>query len=50
MIVSYITTKGSHNVKTLIYKDTKLYNDQRNAQVLNLFIHLLLPYMFWAFF
>jgi hypothetical protein len=24
----------------------KLYNDQRNAQVLNLFIYLILPYMF----
>jgi hypothetical protein len=28
----------------------KLYNDQRNAHVFNLFIHLLLPYMFQAFF
>jgi hypothetical protein len=28
----------------------KLYNDQRNAQVCNLFIYLLLPYMFRAFF
>jgi hypothetical protein len=28
----------------------KLYNDQRNAQGFNLFIHLLLPYMFRAFF
>jgi hypothetical protein len=28
----------------------KLYKDQRNAQVLNLFIDLLLPYMFRAFF
>jgi hypothetical protein len=28
----------------------KLYNDQRNAQVLNLFIYLLLPYMFRASF
>jgi hypothetical protein len=28
----------------------KLYNDQRIAQVLNLFIYLLLPYMFRAFF
>jgi hypothetical protein len=27
-----------------------LYNDQRNAQVFNLFIYLLLPYMFRAFF
>jgi hypothetical protein len=28
----------------------KLYNDQRKAQVFNLFIYLLLPYMFRAFF
>jgi hypothetical protein len=28
----------------------KLYNDQRNVQVCNLFIYLLLPYMFRAFF
>jgi hypothetical protein len=28
----------------------KLYNDQRNAQVFNLFIYLHLPYMFRAFF
>jgi hypothetical protein len=28
----------------------KMYNDQRNAQVFNLFINLFLPYMFWAFF
>jgi hypothetical protein len=28
----------------------KLYNDQRNAQVFNLFIYLLLPYMFQTFF
>jgi hypothetical protein len=28
----------------------KLYNDQRDAQVFNLFIYLLLPYMFRAFF
>jgi hypothetical protein len=28
----------------------KLYNGQRNAQVFNLFIYLLLPYMFRAFF
>jgi hypothetical protein len=28
----------------------KLYNDQRNAQVFNLFTYLLLPYVFWAFF
>jgi hypothetical protein len=28
----------------------EFYNDQRNAQVLNLFIYLLLPYTFRAFF
>jgi hypothetical protein len=28
----------------------KLYKDQRNAQVFNLFVYLLLPYMFRAFF
>jgi hypothetical protein len=27
----------------------KLYNDQHNAQVFNLFTYLLLPYMFRAF-
>jgi hypothetical protein len=26
----------------------KLYNDQRNAKVFNLFTYLLLPYMFQA--
>jgi hypothetical protein len=28
----------------------KLYNDHINAQVFNVFIYLLLPYMFRAFF
>jgi hypothetical protein len=28
----------------------KLYNDQLNAQVFNLFIYLILPYMFRGFF
>jgi hypothetical protein len=28
----------------------KLYFDQRNARVFNLFIYLLVPYMFRAFF
>jgi hypothetical protein len=32
-----------------INTDYQLYNDQRNAQVLNLFIYLLLPYMFRGF-
>jgi hypothetical protein len=38
----------------LCFKDReflmKLYNDQSNAKVLNLFIYLLLPYMFRDFF
>jgi hypothetical protein len=33
-----------------VYFGIKLYNHQRNAQVFNLFINLLLPYMFRAFF
>jgi hypothetical protein len=28
----------------------KLYDEQRNAQVFNLSIYSLLPYIFWAFF
>jgi hypothetical protein len=31
-------------------QEMKLYNDQPNAQVFNLLIYLLLPYMFRAFF
>jgi hypothetical protein len=33
-----------------VYFGMKLYNDQRNVQVFNLFINLLLLYMFRAFF
>jgi hypothetical protein len=33
-----------------VHFEMKLYNDQHNAQVFNLFIYLLLPYMFRAFF
>jgi hypothetical protein len=33
-----------------VYFGMKLYNDQRNAQVFNLFIYLLLPYMFRVLF
>jgi hypothetical protein len=36
-------------VKT-VHFGMKLYNDLRNAQIYNLFINLLLPYMFLAFF
>jgi hypothetical protein len=32
--------------RTVLHFGMKLYNDQRNAQVLNLFIYLLPPYMF----
>jgi hypothetical protein len=51
---------GSHDVEKKVYyeyeagllitQSMRLYNDQRNAQVFNLFIYLLLPYMFRAFF
>jgi hypothetical protein len=33
-----------------VYFGMKLYNDQRNVQVFDLFIYLRLPYMFRAFF
>jgi hypothetical protein len=36
-------------VRTVHFR-MKLYNDQHNVQVFNLFIYLLLPYMFRAFF
>jgi hypothetical protein len=32
-----------------VHFEMKLYNDQRNAPVFNLFIYSLLPYMFRAF-
>jgi hypothetical protein len=41
---------NSDNVVKTVHFGMKLYNDQRNAQVFNLFIYLLLPYMFRAFF
>jgi hypothetical protein len=37
-------------VVSTVHFGMKLYNDQRNAQVFNLFIYLLLSYMFRAFF
>jgi hypothetical protein len=37
-------------VVTTVHSGIKLYNDQRNAHVFKLFIYLLLPYMFRAFF
>jgi hypothetical protein len=43
------TTMTLHNM-CVIHYFLKLYNEQRNAQVFNLFIYLLLPYMFRAFF
>jgi hypothetical protein len=33
-----------------VHFEMKLYNDQRNAHVFNLFIYLLLPYMFGLYF
>jgi hypothetical protein len=36
-------------VKT-VHFGMKMYNDQRNAQVFNLFIYLLMPFMVRAFF
>jgi hypothetical protein len=33
-----------------VHFEIKLYGEQSNAQVFNLFIYLLLPYMFRAFF
>jgi hypothetical protein len=33
-----------------VYFGMKSYNDQRNAKVFNLFMYLLLPYIFRAFF
>jgi hypothetical protein len=40
---------GFYVVRT-VHFGMKLYNDQRNAQVFNSFIYLLLPYRFRAFF
>jgi hypothetical protein len=37
-------------VVSTVHLEMKLYNDRRNAQVFNLFIYLLLPYIFLAFF
>jgi hypothetical protein len=37
-------------VESTVHFGIKLYNDQRNAQIFRLFIYLLLPYMFRAFF
>jgi hypothetical protein len=37
-------------VVSTVHLGMKLCNDQRNAQVFNLFVYLLLPYMFLAFF
>jgi hypothetical protein len=38
------------NPSDIICSLVKLYNDQRNAQIFNLFIYLLLSYMFRAFY
>jgi hypothetical protein len=44
------TLRDKFYVVRTVHFGMKLYNDQRNAQVLNLFIYLLLPYMLRAFF
>jgi hypothetical protein len=44
------TLQWNFFVARSVHFEMKLYNDQRNTQVFNLFINLLLPYMFRAFF
>jgi hypothetical protein len=39
-----------YNREGCVHFQVKLYNDHRNAQVFNLSINLILPYMFRAFF
>jgi hypothetical protein len=41
---------GGKNWRTMPVGWKQLYNEQRNAQVFNLFIYLLLHYMFRDFF
>jgi hypothetical protein len=48
-LATLVFTYEFYVVRTVHFA-VKLYNDQRNAQFLNLFIYLLLPYMFRAFF
>jgi hypothetical protein len=52
-VISFILVNSSdaffYVVRT-VHFGMKLYNDQRNAQVFNIFINLLQPYMFQAFF
>src|SRR5215468_9663637 len=58
VVVSRLRVKVAVEQQTVVFccwcKDRafgmKLYNDQRNAQVFNLCIYLLLPYMFREFF
>jgi hypothetical protein len=45
----FYVVRNFYVVRT-VHFGMKLYNDQRNAQVFNLFIYLLLPYMFRAFY
>jgi hypothetical protein len=49
----YQITQQKQGIKFYVVRTVhwglKLYNDKRNAQVFNLFIYLLLPYMFRAF-
>jgi hypothetical protein len=45
-----LNNNNKYYVVRTVHFGMKLYTDQRNAQVFNLFIYLLLPYMFRAFF
>jgi hypothetical protein len=49
LVINYRTFFLFYVVRT-VHFGMKLYNDQRHAQVFNLFIYLFLPYMFRAFF
>jgi hypothetical protein len=53
-LANFVTAQASllqifYVVRT-VHFGMELYNDQRNAHVFNLFIYLLLPYMFRALF
>jgi hypothetical protein len=49
ILVQIFTSYFFYVVRT-VHFGMKMYNDQRNAQAFNLFIYLLLPYMFQAVF
>jgi hypothetical protein len=49
-LLHFFTSCSKFYVISTVHFGMKLYNDQCNAQAFNLFIYLLLPYMFQAFF